>query len=90
MYAVIYNVVVVVILDRKKKFFLFYEIILFDEIIKIVKAIKRINLDKLDGIVEWFDDLLHNYQNITNISDRIINRLCVLLKRQIENLKSLM
>lgn len=68
---------------------LFYEIKSFDEIIKIVKNIKRIDVSKIDGIVEWFDDLLHKYQNITNISDRRINRLCILLNRQIAKLKEL-
>lgn len=68
---------------------LFYEIKPFNEIIKVVKNIKRIDISKLDGIVEWFDDLLHKYQNITNMSDRRINRLCILLNRQINKLKSI-
>lgn len=68
---------------------LFYEIKSFDEIIKIVKNIKRIDVSKLDGIVEWFDDLLRKYKNITNISDRRINRLCILLNRQIDKLTEL-
>ncbi|MBR2828156.1 MAG: HipA domain-containing protein [Bacilli bacterium] len=68
---------------------LFYEIKPFDEIIKVVKDIKRIDISKLDEIVEWFDVLLHKYQSITNISDRRINRLCILLNRQIEKLKEL-
>lgn len=68
---------------------LFYEIKSFDEIIKVVKDLKRINISKLDGVVEWFDDLLHKYQNITNMSDRRINRLCVLLNRQINKLNEL-
>lgn len=68
---------------------LFYEVKPFDEIIKIVKDIKRIDINKLDGIVEWFDDLLHKYQNITNMSDTRINRLCILLNRQINKLKNI-
>ena len=68
---------------------LFYEIKSFDEIIKIIKDIKRIDISKLDGIVEWFDDLLHKYQSITNISNRRINRLCILFNRQIDKLKEL-
>ena len=68
---------------------LFYEIKPFDEIIKVVEDIKRININKLDGIVEWFDDLLHKYQNITGYSDIRINRLCILLNRQINKLKKL-
>ena len=62
---------------------LFYEVKPFDEIIKVVKDIKRIDLSKLDGIVEWFDELLHKYQHLTNFSDTRINRLCILLNRQI-------
>ncbi len=68
---------------------LFYEVKPFDEIIKVVKDIKRIDLNKLDGIVEEFDDLLHKYQNITNMSDKRINLLCILLNRQINKLKKL-
>ena len=67
----------------------FYEVKSFDEIIKVVKDIKRINVSKLDGVVEWFDDLLHRYQNITLISESRINLLCILLNRQINKLKQI-
>ncbi len=68
---------------------LFYEVKPFDEIIKVVKDIKRIDLSKLDGVIKEFNDLLHKYQNITNISDKRINLLCILLNRQINKLKNL-
>ena len=68
---------------------LFYEVKSFDEIIQVVKDIKRIDISKLDGIVEWFDELLHKYQAITNMSDTRINRLCILLNRQINKLKEI-
>ncbi len=68
---------------------LFYEIKLFDEIIKVVKDIKRIDIDKLNDFPEWFDNLLHKYQYITGYSDTRINRLCILLNRQIEKLKEI-
>ncbi len=68
---------------------LFYEIKPFDEIIKIVKDFKRIDISKLDGIVEWFDHLLHQYQDLTKMSDKRIERLCILLNRQINKLKEL-
>ena len=68
---------------------LFYEVKPFEEIITIVKNIKRIDLSKLDGIVEWFDLLLHKYQYLTNFSDSRINKLCILLNRQINRLKIL-
>lgn len=64
----------------------FYEVKPFDEIIKIVKDLKRIDIKKLDGIVEWFDDLLHQYQTITGYSDSRINKICILLNRQINRL----
>ena len=64
----------------------FYEFLSFEEIIKVVKDIKRIDVNKLDGVAEWFDDLLHKYQNITNYSDSRINKLCILLNRQINKL----
>ncbi len=68
---------------------LFYEVKPFDEIIKIVKDIKRIDATKLDDIPEWFDNLLHEYQDITGYSDNRINKLCILLNRQINKLKKL-
>lgn len=67
----------------------FNEVKPFDEIIKIVNDINRIDISKLDGLVEWFDDLLHKYQSITKITDRRINNLCILLNRQINNFKRL-
>jgi len=68
---------------------LFYEVKPFDEIIKVVQDIKRIDISKLDGIVEWFDELLHKYQHLTKFSDTRINRLCIILNRQINKLKNL-
>ena len=68
---------------------LFYEVKPFDEIIKIVKDIKRIDISKLDGVVEEFDKLLHEYQQYTHISDKRIYRLCLLLVRQINKLRQL-
>ena len=68
---------------------LFYEVKPFDEIIKVVKNIKRIDISKLDGIVEWFDELLHQYQHITKMSDIRINRICIILNRQINKLKEI-
>ena len=68
---------------------LFYEVKPFDEIIKVVKNIKRIDINKLDGIVEWFDNLLQQYQYLTKMSDRRIEKLCILLNRQINKLKEL-
>lgn len=67
----------------------FYEEKPFDEIIKIVKDLKRIDISKLDGVVEWFDDVLHKYQNITNMPDKRIHLLCVLINRQINKLEYL-
>lgn len=68
---------------------LFYEVKPFDEIIKVVKDIKRIDASKLEDIPEWFDNLLHEYQYITKYSDNRINKLCILLNRQINKLKKL-
>ena len=68
---------------------LFYEVRSFDEIIKVVKDIKRIDVSKLEGIPEWFDNLLHQYQEFTHISNERINKLCILLNHQINKLKKL-
>ena len=61
----------------------------FDEIIKVVRNIKRIDVSKLSDIPEEFDKLLHKYQSITKMSDKRIYRLCVLLNRQINKLKKI-
>ena len=68
---------------------LFYEVKPFDEIITVVKDLKRIDINKLDGIVEWFDELLHKYQHLTHFSNIRINRLCIILNRQINKLRKL-
>ena len=68
---------------------LFYEVKPFDDIIKIVKDITRIDISKLKDLAEWFDELLHKYQNITGMSDKRIYRLCVLLQRQINKLEKI-
>ena len=68
---------------------LFYEVKPFDEIIKVVKDLKRINIEALKDIPEEFDKLLHKYQHITKMSDARIYWLCVLLQRQINKLKDM-
>ena len=68
---------------------LFYLIMPFDNIIKVVKNIKRIDVSKLDGLVEWFKSTLYKYQNITGYSESRIDRLCTLLNRQINKLKNM-
>lgn len=68
---------------------LFYEVKSFDEIIKVVKDIKRIDISLIEDLPEWFDSLLHRYQYLTGYSDIRINHLCVLFNRQINKLKKL-
>ena len=65
----------------------FYEIKSFKEIIQVVQDLNRIDIDKLQDLPAWFDDLLHQYQHMTYYSDQRIHKLCVLLNRQIHNLK---
>ena len=67
----------------------FYEVKSFDEIIKVVKDLNRIDINALEGVVEWFDDLLHEYQHLTKFSNTRINKLCIILNRQINKLKKL-
>ena len=73
------------IFDNEGKFF--YEIKPFKEIIQVVQDLNRIDIDKLQDLPAWFDDLLHQYQHMTYYSDQRIHKLCVLLNRQIHNLK---
>ena len=67
----------------------FYGVDTFDSIINYVKDLKRIDVNKLDGLVEEFDDLLHKYQETTKMTDRRINKLCLLLLSRINKLKNL-
>ena len=71
--------------DGEYKFF--HEIKSFNEIIQVVQDLNRIDIDKLQDLPAWFDDLLHQYQHMTSYSDQRIHKLCVLLNRQIHNLK---
>ncbi len=64
-----------------------YEIKLFREIIQVVQDLNRIDIDKLQDLAAWFDGLLHQYQHMTSYSNQRIHKLCVLLNRQIHNLK---
>lgn len=66
----------------------FFTVDKFDNIIKKISDIKRINLSKLDGVVDDFESLLKKYQSETKMSDKRIERLCITLDRQISKLKS--
>lgn len=54
-----------------------------------IKDIKRIDLSKLDGLVDEFDELLHKYQSITRMTDRRINKICTLLMSRINKLENI-
>lgn len=74
-----------VIISGQGRFF--YKVESFDKVLDYIKNIKRFDLDKLDGVVEEFDDLLHQYTDITHMTDRRINKICTLLLNRINNLK---
>ena len=67
----------------------FYEVLPFDEIIKVVSNFKLIDISKLEVFPECFDNLLHKYQHLTKYSDGRINQLCIILNKQITKLKKL-
>ena len=67
----------------------FYNVYDFDFIISNIKDIKRIDLSKLDGVVDEFDELLHKYQSITRMTDRRINKICTLLISRINKLENI-
>lgn len=67
----------------------FYEVLSFDDIIKVVKDLKRVDISSLDDIAEWFDNLLHKYQYITGYSESRIEKLCILLNAQVNKLKKI-
>ena len=76
-----------IIINGQGKFF--YNIDSFETIIQNMDDLQRIDLSKLDGVVKEFDDLLHQYQDITRLSDNHIHKICVLLNSRIEKLKSI-
>ena len=67
----------------------FYQTKCFDELINVVKDIKRIDVSKLDGLDIWFSSLLHQYQDITKYSDKRINLICSLLYDRVNKLREL-
>lgn len=67
----------------------FYNVYDFDFIISKIKDIKRIDLSKLDGVVDEFDELLHKYQSITRMTDRRINKIYTLLMSRINKLENI-
>ena len=67
----------------------FYNVNNFDDILPFIKNLKRFDLNKLDGVVEEFDELLHKYQGITKMTDRRINQICTLLFSRINKLKKI-
>ena len=76
-----------VIINSEARFF--YNIEPFDNITKYVKDFSRFDLSKLDSVPEDFDNLLHECQNITHMTDNRINKICTLLYSRINRLKSL-
>lgn len=64
-----------------------YEIKPFRKINQGVQDLNRVDIDVLQDLAAWFDDLLHHYQHMTYYSNQRIHKLCVLLNRQIHNLK---
>lgn len=65
----------------------FYDVNSFDDILLKIQNIGRYDLSKLEGIVEEFDELLHKYTNITHMSERRIQKLCILLLGRINKLR---
>lgn len=75
-----------VIINGQGRFF--YTVDNFDSIINKIKDTSRYDLSKLDGVVEEFADLLYQYQNVTKMTDRRIDKICTLLASRIEKLKN--
>lgn len=53
-----------------------YEIKPFRKINQGVQDLNRIDIDKLQDLSAWFDDLLHSYQHMTYYSNQRIHKLC--------------
>ena len=76
-----------IILNGQGRFF--YNIMDFDDILKKISNLKRYKLENLNGITEYFANLLYKYQNITKMTDRRIDKICLLLNSRINKLKNL-
>ena len=59
----------------------------YEDILKCVKDIKRIDIKALDGIVEEYKKTLENYKIYTDSSEERIEKLCEGLKIRIELLR---
>ncbi len=75
-----------IIIEGNGRFF--FTVDKFDNIIKKISDIKRINLSKLDRVVDDFESLLKKYQSETKMSNKRIERLCITLDNQISKLKN--
>ena len=67
----------------------FYVVDSFDNIIKNIDNLKRIDVSKLENLPLLFDNLLSKYKDITKMTDKRINKLCTLLNNRIKKLKTL-
>ena len=55
--------------------------------LKYIKNINRIDINKLDGIVEEYKNVLKKYQNYTDMTDQRLEKLVFGLNLRINNLK---
>ena len=76
-----------IILNGDARFF--YDVSNFDDIILKINNIGRYDLSKLDDLVDEFNSLLHSYSDITHMTDRRIDKICLLLQSRIDKLKSI-
>lgn len=59
----------------------------YDDMLKYIKDIKKINVNKLDGIVDEYRKVLEKYQPYTDMTEERKNKLCYGLELRINKLK---
>ncbi len=59
----------------------------YDDILKYIKNIKRVNVDNLDGIVNEYKEILEKYQPYTDMTEERKHKLCFGLELRINKLK---
>ena len=59
----------------------------YEEMLKCIRNINRIDINKLEGIIEEYKNVLKKYQNYTDMTDQRLEKLVFGLNLRINNLK---
>lgn len=69
---------------------LFNEVVHFDKFLELIRKTREYNLKKLESVVDEYEFILKNYQNVSKMSDQEIYNLCYLLYSRIQKVKDIL